>query len=142
MSTGCLVCLQVVLLLQSTIAMREQLAAWPGRAANAANKHPETSSKEPFLEPLVAEPGGSGATERLNVFEQFKIPFDSPGKQESTATDSEHREKTSASTAVVRKTLLKSPADATSVVAGKKNSEQAWSSSMGEDAKEVFGMSL
>ena len=115
--------------------MREQLAAWPGQSASAGDIHTDTS-KDPVLDPLTGDPGVS-VSERLNVFEQFKIPIDTSGKQDP-ATLTQSREKIPAG-AGVKKTYQKA-SDMAAV--GKRPMPPTWSSPVDEETKERFGMFL
>ena len=114
--------------------MREQLAAWPGQSASAGDIHTDPS-KDPVLDPLTGD--SSGVSERLNVFEQFKIPVDTSGKQDP-ATSTQSREKIPTGGGV-KKTYQKA-ADVAAM--GKRPTPQAWSSSVEEETKERFGMFL
>jgi len=114
--------------------MREQLAAWPGRSASAGDIHTDTS-KDPVLDTLTGDSGVGSVSERLNVFEQFKIPLDTSGKQDG-ATLTQSREKIPTG---VKKTYQKA-SDMAAV--GKRPTQQAWSSSVEEETKELFGMFL
>ena len=142
---------QVDMLLLNTIAMREQLATWTGRSATTANKRsaPTTEAKDTLLDTQQAETSAGGPSERLNVFEQFKIPgVDSPGKQspvkESPTTGTQNREKVSGGSVAKKARLSLAPSgDETSPVSKKKKDGQlAQSSSVKEETKEVLGKFL
>ena len=141
---------QVDMLLLNTIAMREQLATWTGRSATTANKRsaPTTEAKDTLLDTQQAETSAGGpSAERLNVFEQFKIPgVDSPGKQspvkESPATGTQNQEKVSGGSVAKKARLSLSSGDATSPVSKKKDGQLTQSSSVREEAKEMLGKFL
>ena len=151
---------QVDMLLLNTIAMREQLATWTGRSANTNKRSaPTTEAKDTLLDTQQAETSAGGPSERLNVFEQFKIPsVDSPGKQspvkespatgkqspvkESPATGTQNREKVSGCSVAKKARLSLSSGDATSPASRKKDDQLAQSSSVKKEVKEVFGKFL
>ena len=129
--------------------MREQLATWPGRSANTADKRSDnaTVAKDPLPETRQAESSAGGPSERLNVFEQFKIPHvDSAGKQSavtgSPTTGTQNRGKVSGCSIVKKARLSSSSGDATSPVSRKKHAQLAQNSSVRKETNEVFGKFL